>query len=83
MDEGVDPKTLSDRPGHANTSVTLQIYIHRSHGRDTVMAQELGDLIQSALTPQDPHKAPVVRKLVRNKPGDDPETTMEDKSTEA
>ena len=52
MDEGVDPKTLSDRLGHANTSVTLQIYIHQSHGLDTVMAQELGDLIQSALTPR-------------------------------
>jgi integrase len=82
MDEGVDPKTLSDRLGHANTSVTLQIYTHRSHGRDTVMAQALGDLIQSALTPEDPHESPVVRKLVRNHPDIDSETTMRDKSTE-
>jgi hypothetical protein len=30
---GVDPKTLSDRIGHANMSVTMQIYAHRSQGR--------------------------------------------------
>ena len=30
MDLGIDPKMLSDRIGHANTSVTLQIYTHRS-----------------------------------------------------
>jgi integrase len=54
LDEGVDPKTLSDRIGHANMSVTLQIYTHRSHGRDKAMAQELGDLIQSAVTPDGP-----------------------------
>jgi hypothetical protein len=30
MDEGVDPKTLSDRLGHSNTSVALQIYPDRS-----------------------------------------------------
>jgi len=82
MDEGVDPKTLSDRLGHANTSVTLQIYTHRSHGRDTVMAQALGELIQSALTPEDPHESPVVRKLVRNHPANDSGTTMKGKSTE-
>jgi site-specific recombinase XerD len=54
LDEGVEPKTLSDRIGHANMSVTLQIYTHRSHGRDKAMAQELGDLIQSAATPDGP-----------------------------
>jgi integrase len=83
LDEGVDPKTLSDRIGHANTSVTLQIYGHRSHGRDTLMAQALGDLIQSAMTPDGLHELPVVRKLVRNHPGDHSETAIEGESTES
>ena len=47
LDMGVDPKTLRDRIGHANISVTLQIYAHRSHGRDQAMAQKLGDLSRS------------------------------------
>lgn len=54
MDAGVDPKTLSDRLGHANTSVTLQIYTHRSHGRDTAMAQALGELINASVGVQEP-----------------------------
>jgi integrase len=83
MDEGVDPKTLSDRIGHANTAVTLQIYTHRSHGRDKVMAQALGDLIQSAVTPDGLPEFPVVRELVRNHPGDDAETAVKVESTEA
>ena len=83
MDQGVDPKTLSDRIGHANTSVTLQIYTHRSHGRDKLMAQAMGDLIESAVTPNGAHESPVVRKLVRNHPRDDSETAMKDESTEA
>jgi integrase len=32
MDAGADPKVLSDRIGHANTSITLQVYAHRSTG---------------------------------------------------
>jgi integrase len=32
MDAGVDPKVLSDRIGHANTSITLQVYAHCSTG---------------------------------------------------
>ena len=83
LDEGVDPKTLSDRIGHANTSVTLQIYGHRSHGRDTLMAQALGDLIQSAMTSDGLHELPVVRELVRNHPGDHSETAIEGESTES
>src|ERR1019366_1118158 len=67
MDQGVDPKTLSDRIGHANTSVTLQIYGHRSHGRDTVMAQALGELIQSALTPEAPQE-PCGQKIGQKPP---------------
>jgi integrase len=49
MDLGIDPKMLSDRIGHANTSVTLQIYTHRSAGRDQAMAQTLGEMIQTAI----------------------------------
>lgn len=40
---------LSDRIGHANTSVTLQIYTHHSAGRDQAMAQTLGEMIQAAI----------------------------------
>ena len=54
MDLGIDPKMLSDRIGHANTSVTLQIYTHRSAGRDQAMAQTLGEMIQAAISPRIP-----------------------------
>jgi len=78
MDAGVDPEMLSDRIGHANTAVTLQIYTHRSHGRDAGMAQALGDLIQSAVTPEQPCESPLVRNLVRNYPEDDPDSALDD-----
>ena len=58
------PKTLSDRIGHANMSVTLQIYGHRSHGRDQAMAQNLGDLIQSATDVGEARAARLVTDLV-------------------
>lgn len=61
---GVDPKTLSDRIGHANMSVTLQIYAHRSHGRDQAMAQKLGDLIQSSTDAGEAKAARLVTDLV-------------------
>jgi len=64
LDTGVDPKTLSDRIGHANMSVTLQIYGHRSHGRDQAMAQNLGDLIQSATDVGEARAARLVTDLV-------------------
>ena len=64
LDMGVDPKTLSDRIGHANMSVTLQIYGHRSHGRDQAMAQNLGDLIQSATDVGEAKAARLVTDLV-------------------
>ena len=34
VDLGVDPKVLADRIGHASMSYTMQIYTHRSTGRD-------------------------------------------------
>ena len=61
---GVDPKTLSDRIGHANMSVTLQIYAHRSQGRDQAMAQKLGDLIQSSTDSGEAKAARLVTDLV-------------------
>ena len=65
---GVDPKTLSDRIGHANMSVTLQIYAHRSQGRDQAMAQKLGDLIQMS-TDSGEAKATSLCGRSRNSPG--------------
>ena len=45
----VDPKTVSDRIGHANMNVTFQIYTHRSTGRDREAAQAVADLIHEAM----------------------------------
>ncbi|PPK90848.1 site-specific recombinase XerD [Kineococcus xinjiangensis] len=49
MDAGADPKTLSDRIGHANTSITMQVYTHRSTGKDRPLAERMSALIQAAL----------------------------------
>jgi len=49
MDSGIDPKIVSDRVGHSNMGVTLQIYTHRSVGRDRDAAEQIGDLIQRTL----------------------------------
>lgn len=45
LDEGVDPKILADRIGHANMSYTLQIYTHRSTGRDKDAAAKVAGAI--------------------------------------
>ena len=45
LDVGVEPKVVSDRMGHANMSVTFQIYGHRSTGRDREAADLVGGLI--------------------------------------
>jgi hypothetical protein len=60
---------LSDRIGHANTSVTLQIYTHRSAGRDQAMAQTLGEMIQAAIGS---------RLLEGSSPGQDPAADASD-----
>ncbi len=49
MDAGADPKLLSDRIGHANTAVTLQIYTHRSRGRDRELADTMAQSIEAAI----------------------------------
>ena len=45
LDAGVDLKIVSDRIGHANVSVTAQIYSHRSTGQDRSAAQKMAGLI--------------------------------------
>jgi integrase len=53
MDAGIDPKIVSDRVGHANMSVTLQVYTHRSTGRDREAADRVGDLIRRTVDEDD------------------------------
>jgi integrase len=45
LDNGEDLKVVSDRLGHANVTVTAQIYTHRSVGRDRQSAERVADLI--------------------------------------
>lgn len=49
LDSGADPKLVSDRVGHANMSVTFQIYTHRSTGKDRAMADAIANLIRSTM----------------------------------
>jgi len=41
LDAGMDIKLLSDRVGHANMAVTLQIHTHRSTGLDRAAAGDV------------------------------------------
>jgi integrase len=50
LDSGIEPKTLSDRVGHSNPTVTFQIYAHRSTGRDRTAAELIGRLIEEAVS---------------------------------
>jgi integrase len=45
LDAGVDPKIVSDRIGQANMAYTLQIYTHRSTGRDRAAAKKVAGFI--------------------------------------
>jgi integrase len=45
LDAGIDPKIVSDRIGHANMAYTLQIYTHRSTGRDRGAAETVAGVI--------------------------------------
>jgi hypothetical protein len=49
MDAGVNPKLLSDRIGHTNELVTLQIYTYRTARLDRPMAEQLSRLIEGAV----------------------------------
>jgi hypothetical protein len=48
QDAGHNVKTLSERIGHADVSVTAKIYTHKSRGTDRDMAQAMGELIELA-----------------------------------
>jgi integrase len=45
LDAGVDPKILADRLGHASMAYTLQIYTHRSTGKDRSAAEKVAGLL--------------------------------------
>lgn len=45
LDNGVDPKVVSDRIGHANMAYTLTIYTHRSTGKDRPAAEKVAEVI--------------------------------------
>jgi integrase len=48
-DLGVNSKIVTDRLGHANESVTQQIYTHKSTGQDRAAAEMIAELIAAAL----------------------------------
>ncbi|MGL5826728.1 MAG: tyrosine-type recombinase/integrase [Nocardioides sp.] len=50
LDSGAVTKILSDRVGHGNSSVTTQVYGHRTTGQDHALADQLGALIRDAIT---------------------------------
>lgn len=56
LDSGVTPKVVSDRIGHADLSVTFQVYGHRSTGHDREAAELVTKLIRDAL------ELPAIRK---------------------
>lgn len=62
IDNGQNIKLLSQRIGHADTSVTLKIYTHRTAGADRPVADHMGGLIEAALRaisgPQSPNLSP-------------------------
>lgn len=48
QDAGHNIKTLSERIGHADVTVTGKIYTHKSRGTDRAMADAMGELIERA-----------------------------------
>jgi len=63
QDAGHNIKTLSERIGHADVTVTGKIYTHKSRGTDRAMADAMGELIERQATsrrtyrPSHPRKA--------------------------
>ncbi len=51
-DSGINGKIVTDRLGHANETVTQQIYTHRSTGQDREAAETIASLIADALSAQ-------------------------------
>jgi len=58
LDGGQNIKTLSERIGHADSSITAKFYTHRSRGRDRGMAQDLAALIEQAIRAADSGQNP-------------------------
>jgi hypothetical protein len=49
LDAGVNPKIVSERIGHASLAFTLQIYTHRTEGRDRAAAAAVASLLLPGL----------------------------------
>jgi len=73
QDAGHNVKILSERIGHADTSITMKIYTHRSQGIDRPLAQAMGALIAHAAGITEPESDPLVTDLVTNRPNSDPD----------
>jgi hypothetical protein len=58
QDAGHNVKILSERIGHADTSITMKIYTHRSQGIDRPLAQAMGALIAHAAGITEPESDP-------------------------
>lgn len=64
-DLGVNGKIVTDRLGHANESVTQQIYTHPSTGQDRDAAEMIARLIAEAVKAKETRlRGPLVTKLV-------------------
>jgi integrase len=63
-DLGVNSKIVSNRLGHANESVTQQIYTHPSTGQDRPAAEMIAGLIAEALGADEAESRPPGHKLV-------------------
>jgi integrase len=45
LDAGINPKIISERIGHASLAFTLQVYTHRSEGRDRAAAETIAAML--------------------------------------
>jgi hypothetical protein len=64
QDAGHNVKTLSERIGHADLTITQKIHTHRTRGVDRPLAQAMGDLIARAAGLSDGQSVPLVTDLV-------------------
>ena len=67
LDEQRNLKVLSERTGHADPSVTLRIYTHKSPGRDREVADFMGNLIKQALGGVDPRWSQIWSQIPQKK----------------
>jgi integrase len=56
--QGLDPKTVASRLGHANPSVTLAVYAHAVEARDRDAADGLGRALGWPRDDQDADRPP-------------------------